>query len=68
MPAIPWPDEKPTLKIVEAAEILNISRTAAYRSVKDGHIPTVQVTGRKIVVPTASLRAMLGLPIERDAR
>ena len=49
-----------TLTIPEAAELLGISRSAAYRAVTRGEIPTIRI-GRRLLVPTAKLYAMLGL-------
>jgi excisionase family DNA binding protein len=41
------------------AELLGISRSAAYRAVARGEIPTIRI-GRRLLVPTAKLYAMLG--------
>jgi excisionase family DNA binding protein len=43
----------------EAAEILRISRWAAYESVKKGEIPVIRI-GRSIRVGRQTLRNMLG--------
>ncbi|HEX9362393.1 MAG TPA: helix-turn-helix domain-containing protein [Candidatus Dormibacteraeota bacterium] len=43
----------------EAAELLSMSRSAAYRAVKRGEIRTFRLNG-KIKVPTAPLLEMLG--------
>jgi excisionase family DNA binding protein len=48
-----------TMTIPEAAELLGISRSAAYRAVTRGEIPTIRI-GRRLLVPTAKLYAMLG--------
>ena len=63
---IPLPAERPTLDIPEAGVFLGLSRVQAYRAAKEGHLPTVQVGDRRFKVPTAALRAMLGLPIGGD--
>ena len=65
-PTVPLPSEQPTLSIwPEAAEALGItSKAAAYRSAKAGFMPTIRIGQRRWVVPTAKLRAMLGLPEE----
>ena len=55
------PDDWPaTMTISEAARILGISRSAAYRAAAKGEIPTIRIGGR-LLVPTAKLREMLGL-------
>ncbi len=48
-----------TMTIPEAAELLGISRSAAYRAVARGEIPTIRI-GRRLLVPTAKLYTMLG--------
>lgn len=52
----------PTLDLVEAARLLGIGRTLAYEMVRDGTWPTPIIrAGRKIRVPSAPLRALLGV-------
>ena len=51
----------PTMRVPDAGKILGMAPNAAYRAAKSGDIPTIRVGG-KIIVPTAKLRAMLGLP------
>lgn len=51
----------PTLDLITAAHILGIGRTVAYELVRDGRWPTPVIhAGRKIRVPSAPLRALLG--------
>jgi len=40
------------------------NKSSAYRAAKSGHIPTVQLSARRWMVPTAALRTMLGLPVD----
>ncbi len=49
-----------TLSVEEAGELLGISRRSAYRAAARGELPTVRL-GRRLVVPTPKLLAMLGL-------
>ena len=49
----------PTISIEEAALLLGISRSAAYRAAKAGQLVTFRV-GRRRLVPTAPLLRMLG--------
>lgn len=67
--SLPFSSERPTLPIwPDAGKALGYnSKSAAYRSAKAGHIPTVQLSERHWVVPTAALRTLLGLPIEGDS-
>jgi excisionase family DNA binding protein len=44
----------------EVAEILGLSKMSAYNAAKRGEIPTIRI-GKRILVPTADLRRMLGL-------
>jgi len=48
-----------TMTIPEAAALLGISRSAAYRAVTRGEIPSVRI-GRRLLVPTAKLYTILG--------
>lgn len=62
MTAIAIPDlttMPPLLTVPQTAELLGISRSAAYRAVARGEIPSVRI-GRRLLVPTAKLYAMLG--------
>ena len=69
MPAIPVVSEHPTVPVwPDAGRLLGYkSKSAAYRAAAGGFIPTVQLSERRVAVPTAALRTMLGLPIEGDA-
>lgn len=55
------PIEHPTVTVTEAAKILGISRGSAYEAARTGQIPVIRV-GRRLLVPTAPLAAMLGQP------
>ena len=59
-PAIPAPEEHPTLTVAEAAAALGISRSSGFQAAACGQIPTLRI-GKRLLVPTAALRAMLGL-------
>lgn len=48
-----------TMTIPETAVLLGISRSAAYRAVTRGEIPSVRI-GRRLLVPTAKLYTILG--------
>jgi excisionase family DNA binding protein len=49
----------PTISVEHAAELLGVSRSAAYRAAKAGQLVTFRV-GRRLLVPTAPLLRMLG--------
>ena len=55
----PHPPHPATMTIPEAARLLGISRSAAYRAVARGEIPTIRI-GRRLLVPTAKLYRLLG--------
>jgi excisionase family DNA binding protein len=62
----PQPPHPATMTIPEAAKLLGISRSAAYRAVARGEIPTIRI-GRRLLVPTAKLYQLLGwLPEATD--
>lgn len=49
-----------TVSVEVAGKAFGLSRNPAYEACKSGQIPSVRI-GRKIVVPTAPLRKMLGI-------
>ncbi|MBS3939892.1 MAG: helix-turn-helix domain-containing protein [Actinobacteria bacterium] len=53
------------MAIEQTAQLLGISRSAAYRAAAAGQIPTVRI-GRRLLVPTARLLEMLGLEPPAD--
>ena len=57
---VPDPQVEPTVSVARAAAILGLSRAAAYDAVHNGQIPAFRV-GDRWLVPTAKLRAMLGV-------
>jgi hypothetical protein len=50
----------PTTTVPIAGKLLGLSRNKAYEAASRGDIPTLRF-GKRIVVPTAPLRRMLGL-------
>lgn len=50
--------EKQTYTVEEAAEILGLSRNAAYQAANNGDIPTIRI-GKRILVPRAALEKRL---------
>lgn len=54
----------PTISVEEAGEILGVSRRSAYRAAETGELPTLRL-GRRLLVPTPKLLAMLGLDADR---
>jgi excisionase family DNA binding protein len=49
-----------TLSVIEAAEILGISRAGAYRLVKSGELPTIRLGTRVLVTDTIIERLLAG--------
>lgn len=59
---IPPATDFPTLTIPEAGRLgYHVSRAVAYRLARNGTIPTIKLSERGSVVPTALLRRSLGL-------
>lgn len=60
---------KPTIGLLEAAEILSIGRSTAYQSVRENTFPVPVIRiGTRIVVPTKPLLDLLGLDeLPKDA-
>lgn len=59
--------ERPTLTVPEAAVLLGVSKDSAYRAVHAGQIPTLRI-GRRILVCTPKLLALLGGSLTEDAQ
>lgn len=59
--AIPTSDERPILLADDIQHIFRLgSPSAAYRLMRSGDIPVLRV-GKRVYVPTAELRSMLGM-------
>lgn len=56
---LPDPSVVPTLSVKEAGRILGIGRSAAYRAVRSGEIPSLWF-GHRCRIPTAALAKLLG--------
>jgi excisionase family DNA binding protein len=52
-------DGHSTFTVDEAAEILGLSRWAAYMAAKNREIPTIRI-GRRLIVPRMALERLLG--------
>jgi excisionase family DNA binding protein len=52
--------DEAAVSVDEVAVLLSLSRHSAYEGVKAGEIPSVRI-GRRVLVPTAGLRALLGI-------
>lgn len=48
-----------TITVVEAAEVLGLSRGSAFAAASRGDLPTLRI-GRRLVVPVPALLKMLG--------
>jgi excisionase family DNA binding protein len=51
---------KLTYTVIEAAELLGISRSSAYACVRRGEIPSLTL-GRRVVVPRRALESLLAV-------
>jgi excisionase family DNA binding protein len=60
---IPTATETPTMTVEEAGALLGISRSSAYEACRRGEIPALRI-GSRWIIPTISIRAMLGLDAE----
>jgi len=60
---VPLPDDQPTMSIwPEAGRLLGYTnRSSAYRAAAAGYLPTIRLSARRIAVPTAAVRQLLGL-------
>ena len=48
------------ISVPEAGQLLGLRRAASYAAARRGDIPTIKI-GRRVVVPKAALRALLGM-------
>lgn len=55
---LPDPATQPTITVDELGELMGVSRSTAYESVRNGEIPSIRL-GRRILVPTAAVRRLL---------
>jgi excisionase family DNA binding protein len=62
---LPLTELPPTISVEHAAKLLGVSRSAAYRAAASGELPTISF-GRRLLVPTSRLLALLGLPLEEQ--
>lgn len=51
----------PTFSVDQAAQALGVSRAYAYLLVQRGELPVIRLGGKRVRVPTAALRQMLGV-------
>lgn len=58
--------ERQTYSVPEVGKILGIGRSCAYEGVRTGRIPSIKI-GRRVVVPRAVIRRMMGEANERIA-
>lgn len=56
--ALPRPEDRPTLTVSEAAQVLGVSRSALYKLVLSGDVPSLKIGARRLV-PTAGLRRLV---------
>jgi excisionase family DNA binding protein len=64
MSAKPTHSERLTIRVEEAAELLGISRGAAYARANDGSLPTIRL-GKRLLVPRAALDRMLETAVDK---
>jgi excisionase family DNA binding protein len=63
---IPTAQERPTLSLYpETAKWMGLSKSSVYAAAERGDIPTIRV-GRRLLVPTATLRRMLALDVDAE--
>jgi excisionase family DNA binding protein len=57
---LPNPKLQPTLSVEQAGDLLGVSRGAAYQAIREDQIPHFKI-GKRIIVPTSQVLAMLGV-------
>lgn len=56
------PNVNPTLPVTAAMAVLKVSRSTAYELARTGVLPVIHLNGSRMVLSTARLREMVGLP------
>ena len=51
--------ERLTMTVKEAGEALGISRATAYALVREGRLPAIRISDRRLVIPKTALEKML---------
>jgi excisionase family DNA binding protein len=59
-------NEPLTMSVEAAGKLLGISRGLAYEAARRGELPTIKL-GRRLLVPTARLLELVGVPAPREA-
>ncbi len=60
---LPETTERPTLPVwPDTGRILGLSKQSTYEAVARGEIPVIRI-GRRLLVPTAALRRLLGVDL-----
>ncbi len=54
------PVATPYLTVPQAGEWLGLGRNSAYVNARSGHLPTIKLSERRVVVPTVALLKLLG--------
>ncbi|MEO3811354.1 hypothetical protein ABGB17_20360 [Sphaerisporangium sp. B11E5] len=62
---MPDPKVEPTISVPRAGALVGLCRDSSYEAARRGDLPTLKF-GRRVVVPTARLLAMLGLDQAED--
>jgi excisionase family DNA binding protein len=52
-------DEKLVYTIEQAAEKLSLSRATAYQLAREGRLPVIRISDRRLIVPKRALEKML---------
>jgi hypothetical protein len=63
---LPDPRTTPVLSVEAAGKLLGLGRHAAYNAARLGQLPTIRL-GRKLMVPVAALRQLVGIDPSPDA-
>jgi excisionase family DNA binding protein len=51
--------DKKTVTVEQAAKVLGVGRSLAYKAVREGDIPSIKI-GRRLLIPKAALAELLG--------
>ena len=60
--------ERMTMTVEEASRTLGISRATAYTLARQGRLPAIRISDRRLIIPVKSLMAMLEAGVSKEVK
>jgi len=58
--------ERLVLTVEETGEVLGISRATAYTLVRDGRLPAIRISDRRIIIPRKAIDDLLASAVKKE--